>query len=781
MITPSAQWASLSPLPGELGAVARLYYGSEGSGDYVSLATKDMVLDGERFAGLLESIPSKSNGVDLVNHIPLTDSFTLTIDNLEYQPGKRFSDLLEELGTGSDIGFENRRIDVRLYLPGITTFANCLEIQTNGIMREPTHSRSMTTFTVFDGTELFLAKISHPLTETDASDTNKGLPPASRGKEKPTVYGDHSFHLGSEVEADTTSDRSHQMVKAVKIGDYRYQVSHHAMYELSGVWAEDKNSGRPVQLPSFTIIQNTSSGAIIETGEPVDSGTDGVTIATAKTFSSATGALTNGMVGDILFISNGATFEYIPVSVIHGVNSLTLTQQPGIIGTGLTYRLLNVSRFYDYHYGNGNVGYQGTDIWSNGSRACDGDFAQRATLNTEFLTWSLVYFDAEFPAWINAEVEDADIHEVAIFGKVAMTNLSPGTSPTAKINSVSFMGDSSSVINAYGTQAATQAGISEIVDVRVADPLDEDPVLGGNLYELYKRIQYDLGSAPDEILVACKGREYGIWIEQRGTSSGWAVSHADNEDSGEMIENPAGIFESLLTDELGIDDEDYIDRESLNVLSNDLVSYLCSFVIYTSQESRDLLGMLLKDFRSFMWWNTSGQFRFKAIEDTYADSDMTLHYEDMRDLEFPRTDPTEQQTVVRLRYKEFNGAYQFTTADAEDTTQQTKYNLPSDFSTLTYDALPIPDSATALLMRNYKLAFWKQPHNLTEITMPKDYLQIDVGDILDISGMPYKVRGLDISINNTVGGQTIYKYFFVLFVDRGAEMTLTGIQLHNLS
>jgi len=161
MITPSAQWASLSSLPGELGAVARLYYGSEGSGDYVSLATKDLVLDGERFAGLLEAIPSKSNGVDLITHIPLTDSFTLTIDNLEYQPGKRFSDLLEELGTGSDIGFENRRIDVRLYLPGITTFANCLEIQTNGIMREPTHSRSMTTFTVFDGTELFLAKISH--------------------------------------------------------------------------------------------------------------------------------------------------------------------------------------------------------------------------------------------------------------------------------------------------------------------------------------------------------------------------------------------------------------------------------------------------------------------------------------------------------------------------------------------------------------------------------------------------------------------------------------------
>ena len=782
MITPSTQWQSIAQTPSEMQLVARLYYGDETK--YISLSTTDMNLDGERFIGVLENVINKSNGVDLLDHMPLTDSFTLSIDNLEYQPGKRFSDLLETLGSGSDIGFENRRVDVRIYLDGITTFANCLELQTRGIMREPAHTWDQTNIVVDDGTEKFLKKIDHPVLAADASDTNKGLPSSSQGKQKPTVYGDHTFNYGiATARANATFDKSHQMVKPVKIGEYRYLISHHKLDSIDSVWMVDSNINRPVQITGFTELSNDDTdGAVIEIGDVLHSGINGVTNVAEKQFTSSGASFGDEILDQILYIENGSgDFEYLKIETRLSGTGLKTYNQMTIQTTGLIYRILNVTSVYDYHFGNGNYGYYTNALWLNPERCNDGGFTTRATITTEFLTWSTIYMYVEFPAWDNTGVSDANIQEVVPmgFGGISYPAGTP-SQPECEINGVDCLDNDQDVLTSFGTMAATQAGVAERIVVYMNDRDVDDPVMVGGIYELYKRIKYNIGPIGDDILVSCRGREYGTWINGRSTVEGYTETHADDDDSGELIENPAGVFESLLRDELEITATN-IDLDSLNIQSNDLSAYTCSFVIYSAEESRDFLALLLKNFRSFMWWNTSGEFKFKAIQDTYSAADIIIDANDFSDLRFERTDPAQLSTVVYVNYKELDGVYQKQTPVETDSTMQTKYNITADHSTRTDDALPIPDSATAILMRGFKLGFWKQPHNILVGDLPKQFVRLDVGDVIQVSNMPYKVRGEDITGNVTRAGQTIYKYWWILNVGRGENINLTAIQLHNLS
>ena len=98
-----------------------------------------------------------------------------------------------------------------------------------------------------------------------------------------------------------------------------------------------------------------------------------------------------------------------------------------------------------------------------------------------------------------------------------------------------------------------------------------------------------------------------------------------------------------------------------------------------------------------------------------------------------------------------------------------------------HESKTIRDETTANALRDFLLAFWKQPHNIALGTLDKSYLALDLGDVIEFENMPYKVRGEDITANATRAGQTIYKYWWIMKVERGELLEFAAIQLHDLS
>ncbi|MCK4578428.1 MAG: hypothetical protein KAU50_06540, partial [Candidatus Marinimicrobia bacterium] len=279
MITTSAQWKSLVQLAGgEMTVLARLYYGLQGATDYISLADRDGVSIGaERFLGVLEKVPDVASLLNMDTHEYGITNFNLLINNLEYEPGGRFSDILEDTayGTGTSTGFENRRIDIRVHLPGITSFANCFKLMEHGKILDIDHSREVTTISVEDQTEIIKGAVGTLLTGSDAASLQAGvLPEDSADKIRPEIYGDRSYWRGETTDLSlTTGKQEHSMApiayRGVGISAVTGNVAHfwfvagHLLGPDFKLFGWFPSFGRYLELIGFDIEEHTSDGCTI--------------------------------------------------------------------------------------------------------------------------------------------------------------------------------------------------------------------------------------------------------------------------------------------------------------------------------------------------------------------------------------------------------------------------------------------------------------------------------------------------------------------------------------
>ena len=161
--------------------------------------------------------------------------------------------------------------------------------------------------------------------------------------------------------------------------------------------------------------------------------------------------------------------------------------------------------------------------------------------------------------------------------------------------------------------------------------------------------------------------------------------------------------------------------------------------------------------------------------------DKTIDARDVITLKFDRTPISDIKTAVDVRYNLSQGKYMSATGVSEDTDQQSKYNITEAQSILIREAKHIGDSTTAGNFRLFLLNFFKQPHNIAIGELDKMHLDLDLGDIIEFSNMPYKVYGEDITVNTSRNGQTIYKYWWVFHIERSDKLKFKAIQLHRLT
>lgn len=718
MITTSSEWDSLSKRPGELNLVARLYYGNESN--YLSIATKDLTIGSENFIGVVEKIPTRVQAVDMKTHEHSIGSFRLDINNLEYQPGKRFSDLLEELGAGSDIGFENRKADVRLYLDGITDFTNCFPFMNNAIIRDMDHEREQATIEIEDRTELLLT-LSNIVEESDAT-SGSVMPEGSLGKLKQVVYGDLRFMINANIDnniiaSDWRATRENKLIPMIDLGGDEWLIAGHEIDNPSTnggetIWAWDDELDRYIELQNWSIVQNTSDGCIIsKTGNSF------------YDYRLPTGATTNGT--EWSSPGNAADWDVDTVSDSETIHRTTNVDPAG------TEKLITIT----------------------------------------------------FPT---NDIDTADINYIRLYLK--QTNDRPSEVGGIRVRlqiGINQYNDFTPVDNnTHYTYHDGNISTSDIesVDVRYEKYMSwvgSPEYAQAHIYSAFLQVRFTNTNIMS-LYYGGRGRKYDTWVDGRSTAEGFTETHADDDNSGTIIENPAGVIESILRDESSLGNSE-IDRDSFNVASNDISSLKFAFGITEKTEVATLLSELARECRSYVWWQPDGTFKMKTLEDTYSSTDRIINASEIKTLRFKRSNTKDIKTAVEVLYDAAKDRHLSVTPLSEDTTQQTKYNITQAQSKLSFESKYIHDSATAIEIRDYELAMWKQPHNIAEGIIGKEHLELDIGDRLQFTNVPYKVRGEDIESNVTRGGQTIYKYWWIFHVERGEKLKFKAIQLHNLT
>ena len=749
MLTTSAEWDSLVHDPlAKMSVVVRMYYGDETDAtDYVALTNrKGIVIGGEPYLNLIQKIPRIQSKIkvegdikSLFEHSISGDS--LIIDNLEYEPGTRFTDAIDDIVSGAgDIGFYNRKIEIRLFLASetnrISSWANCLAIMEEGRVRDIKHDRKKTTVPFRDHSTLAYIKVGTILTDSEAADTAEGLPEDGRGKIAPWIYGDHTYLKGDDAQSIDTVSSINNLVPLVHIGIdsagiHRWHVSDHILNEIletaeqTQIWGIINN--RFVRPYSFTTEQNTAAGAIIS-----------------------------------------ASASYLDYWYSKGV--CVAAKVGGIPVIAFT----NPTRLNDRSFTLVSTG-------TVGANSGEDDYSQ---VTVRFKAWDLAISDSSI-AWVRLkyygkivyDVGDLDDFEILI-GPAAALQDQAGFEPEGA-------GYPAAQISAHAASFdGDQAGILADAVIRLNKAIAAGPEAAHmDLYEAYKQIRF---TSPDllPLYFSGKGQEYGTWIDGRAVAEGFTETHADDDGSTDLIQNFAGVIESVLRDMLSLGNAN-IDRDAFGIASNDrpTASWKCSSSLTIQTLAKKYISELQRDCGSWFWWQPDGTAKMQVIEDTYSSSNLTIDARDVKGLKFSRTKLADLKTAANILYNysaAING-FASITGVSEDTTCQTFYNITEAQSTLEHEARHIGDSTTAGKLRTFWLKWLMNLHNIAEGQLPRQYLNLDIGDIIEFSDMPYKVYGEDITASATRAGQTIYPYFKIFQIDRGAVLKFKAIQMHNLS
>jgi len=110
---------------------------------------------------------------------------------------------------------------------------------------------------------------------------------------------------------------------------------------------------------------------------------------------------------------------------------------------------------------------------------------------------------------------------------------------------------------------------------------------------------------PTEIFLDSKGMEYGSWID--------AVDRTNSYDSGDLIENPAHVIESIGRDEMGLLTAE-IDTTAFDAAATAIDGDVFAFQLLDRKPARELLDELAYQARLFLWWDEQDRLTVKAYD-----------------------------------------------------------------------------------------------------------------------------------------------------------------------
>ena len=358
--------------------------------------------------------------------------------------------------------------------------------------------------------------------------------------------------------------------------------------------------------------------------------------------------------------------------------------------------------FYDYWFGSGDfTDILGYDDTSNRERISDQLTDTIATINHEFDASTNERQDQEYFAY-NPSVSDDNIIEVAV---LAFTSCVTSGSPTYTINSTDLSGiGSTNAVQSCGTQTATAAGASS--DVR----WDTVGACIITIAQIFKRIKY-IPTSHLSLFAECKGRE----------ASSTVAGHFSGLSTGDLLERPAQIADSIIYDELG----QTVDTDSFQAVDTELSSWKMNMALDKPLSSQKILDSLAFQSKSFIYFNDINKISmdtFFASDSTDLD-DIRLDDIELHSLKIKQTSLRKLANDLILNYrKQGTGSLQEVVErvnDTSDTGSIDQYNATQE---KVIDADYIADTTTAGLLADHWVktgvktsgAFWTVLRDVVE-------------------------------------------------------------------
>ncbi len=682
----------------------------------------DQVFDGVQYPIIIvEPLPVATGGNDIRTGEIQTDNITISIEG--------FSEIMADssFGAGNDFGFENRDIEIVQWVPGITTFAGCAPFK-KGKMRGFAQRGTVVDITVQGQKSIINIQIPPELvTDSDAADTDQGLPEAGRGKPQPTIIGDHTFPQGNDSKSLDTASNLNTGVPCVPLGvdatgRHRWLISNHKLDEIAVAGVQAQLRGFDKKLNRFVRLAN-------------DGGTDIVVEQND---------------------SNGCIISH-----------------------------LAVPQYIDYFYGKGTptTDSLGTDItlFANPERVTDKDFTtfSRGSLDPDSFTLDFTGLIVPFGEWENQNLADSAILEIVLnwYGEATFAG---GTSGADYIIQFAQTGavatgtepDTGGIFpdarmeDAFNEATKNDIATSIIFNFIALGNYDADDQVILDIYQMYKAIRYEPGEVLDLFFFG-KGREYSVG----------RAGHAEGTAAGILIKNAAGVAESILRDDLEVTD---IDTDGMDLASN-AVDVNLAFSLINQSPGFDTLASVAYQSRSLIHQKANGDWTMTVIKKTYSSEDFVVDYNAIKNAEFTISQLEDIVTKSLVKFRESEGLLIAQTSEIQDTTMQTKYKVSVARSFLQFPANLIEADPSASNLNNFLLDFWKQPHRFGTFDADLEYAKMDVGSIIRYINVPRKQLGLDIEIDNTIAGQKILKYFLIFDVARSVNgASFEVVQLHEV-
>lgn len=241
------------------------------------------------------------------------------------------------------------------------------------------------------------------------------------------------------------------------------------------------------------------------------------------------------------------------------------------------------------------------------------------------------------------------------------------------------------------------------------------------------------------VFVSVSGRKFGAWI---GSRNGLA--------SGGLISKSNYIIESILRDELQVDDA-YIDETAFDNDYSD--AYTMAFSLVKQIDTRSLIEDLANQSASYCYRKSNGMWTVLRIPATPTTSVVDFDYEngdvDIRAMYLSPHEWIENEVIVKYNFDYATSSFTRDITAEDSTSKGSTANavkaesvkvLGADF--LRHDSNS-GSTNFASSLRDYRLGMWAYPHNMVEFDcLNPAYFNLEEGDTVTFQNVDKNLGGI---------------------------------------
>jgi len=244
---------------------------------------------------------------------------------------------------------------------------------------------------------------------------------------------------------------------------------------------------------------------------------------------------------------------------------------------------------------------------------------------------------------------------------------------------------------------------------------------------------------------------------------------------------------------IGIPDYDKFDLVSIQKSRDAHSFWKLGFSIDKEFGGKKLIENILQETKSYPRFTNNGKFGLVTIKEQYSydDIDMFIDTNDIIKYKFTQSKREDIITSINAGFRYDNGQnryLKYKNIDISDifdsyaTTAFDNYNLLPEDTHKEMELRYHSHIETVDDFLKYTLANNCNPHNIIDFTLPLNYLELSVGDIIHIPLINNeKAFNVDYGIVDYVNSQPIYPLWIVMSTDVGLNgIKINAVQLHYL-